>query len=193
MVVEALTFKLGLDFFTYLKKNRITVSKIRVGFYDMANEKTEYTDFSSLAEMEAFYQDAYVPFDICFIGDIVSVELFLGASDLYDFETEYRASDLTGNYSLVSGSQFDIQRNTQRSNLTSRQVGFINRAVEDYRKFYNEIYRIYTTGVYSPCYAEPGWSEGTWYLNQLRLAFTSDNNAAEFPYDDANIINEPPE
>lgn len=193
MVVEALTFKLSLDFFVYLKKYKINVSKIRVGFYDQASEKTEFTDFSSIAEMEAFYQNNYVPFDDCFVGDVVSIELFLGESDLYDFRTEYRAEDLTGNFKLTPGSAYDTQRNAQRKPLTERQVGFIKRAVEDYRKYWGEIYRIYTTGIYSPCYAVPGWSEGTWYINQLRRVFTSRNNTEEFPYDDANIINEPPE
>lgn len=193
MVVEALTFKLSLDFFVYLKKYKIAVSKIRIGFYDNANQKTEFTDFSSIPEMELFYQNNYVPFNDCLVGDLVSIELFLGASDLYEFVTEYRAEDLTGKYKLTSGSAFDKQRNSQREVLVNRQIDFINRAVEDYRKYYGEIYRIYTTGIYSPCYAVPGWSQGTWYLNQLKMAFTSKNDVAEFPYDDVNIINEPPE
>ena len=193
MVVEALTFKLSLDFFVYLKKYKIIVSKIRIGFYDQAAQKTEFTDFNNIKEMELFYQNNYVPFDDCFVGDLVSIELFLGASDLYEFITEYRAEDLTGNFKLTAGSSFDIQRNSQRSVLTDRQVGMINKAVEDYRKFYNEIYRIYTTGIYSPCYAIPGWSEGTWYLNQLRKAFIPKRDTSEFPCDDVNIINEPPE
>ena len=193
MVVEALTFKLSLDFFVYLKKYKIIVSKIRIGFYDQAAQKTEFTDFNNIKEMELFYQNNYVPFDDCFVGDLVSIELFLGASDLYEFITEYRAEDLTGNFKLTAGSSFDIQRNSQRSVLTDRQVGMINKAVEDYRKFYNEIYRIYTTGIYSPCYAIPGWSEGTWYLNKLRKAFIPKRDTSEFPYDDVNIINEPPE
>jgi hypothetical protein len=193
LVVEALTFKLSLDFFVYLKKYKIIVSKIRIGFYDQAAQKTEFTDFNNIKEMELFYQNNYVPFDDCFVGDLVSIELFLGASDLYEFITEYRAEDLTGNFKLTAGSSFDIQRNSQRSVLTDRQVGMINKAVEDYRKFYNEIYRIYTTGIYSPCYAIPGWSEGTWYLNQLRKAFIPKRDTSEFPYDDVNIINEPPE
>ena len=193
MVVEALTFKLSLDFFVYLKKYKIIVSKIRIGFYDQAAQKTEFTDFNNIKEMELFYQNNYVPFDDFFVGDLVSIELFLGASDLYEFITEYRAEDLTGNFKLTAGSSFDIQRNSQRSVLTGRQVGMINKAVEDYRKFYNEIYRIYTTGIYSPCYAIPGWSEGTWYLNQLRKAFIPKRDTSEFPYDDVNIINEPPE
>jgi len=193
LVVEALTFKLSLDFFVYLKKYKIIVSKIRIGFYDQAAQKTEFTDFNNIKEMELFYQNNYVPFDDCFVGDLVSIELFLGASDLYEFITEYRAEDLTGNFKLTAGSSFDIQRNSQRSVLTYRQVGMINKAVEDYRKFYNEIYRIYTTGIYSPCYAIPGWSEGTWYLNQLRKAFIPKRDTSEFPYDDVNIINEPPE
>ena len=157
MVVEALTFKLSLDFFVYLKKYKIIVSKIRIGFYDQAAQKTEFTDFNNIKEMELFYQNNYVPFDDCFVGDLVSIELFLGASDLYEFITEYRAEDLTGNFKLTAGSSFDIQRNSQRSVLTDRQVGMINKAVEDYRKFWNEINRIYTTGIYSICYAQPGW------------------------------------
>ena len=82
MVVEALTFKLSLDFFVYLKKYKIIVSKIRIGFYDQAAQKTEFTDFNNIKEMELFYQNNYVPFDDCFVGDLVSIELFLGASDL---------------------------------------------------------------------------------------------------------------
>ena len=193
MVVEALTFKLSLDFFIYLKKYKIDVTKIRIGFFDLAINKTEYTDFNSISEMEVFYQSNYVPFDPCYVGDLVSIQLFLGASTLYDFTTEYRVSDLTGLLKITTGTSFDIQRNKQRAVLTDRQTAFVNRAVTDYRKFWNEIHRIYTTGIYSPCYAIPGWSEGTWYLNQLREVFTERNDIAEFPYDDANIIPEPPE
>lgn len=193
MVVEALTFKLALDFFVYLKKYKLTVSKVRVGFFDQASEKSEFTDFGSIAEMELFYQTNYVPFDDCFVGDMVSIQLFLGESNLYDFITEFRAEDLSGNYKLTSGSSFDIQRNKQRAVLTSRQVSFINKAVKDYRNFYDEVFRIYKIGIYSPCLAVPGWSQGTWYLNQLKQTFTSKRNTSEFPYDDVNIINEPPE
>ena len=170
MVVEALTFKLSLDFFVYLKKYKIDVTKIRLGFFDIAINKTEYTDFNSISEMEVFYQSNYVPFDPCYVGDLVSIQLFLGASTLYDFTTEYRVSDLTGLLKITPGSSFDIQRNKQRAVLTDRQTAFMNRAVADYRKFWNEIHRIYTTEV-----------------------FTERNNIAEFPYDDANIIPEPPE
>lgn len=193
MVVEALTFKLSLDFFVYLKKYKIAVSKIRIGFFDIANNKSSYTDFNSIDEMELFYQTNYVPFDPCFVGDLTSIEVFVGASDLYGFTIEYRGEDLTKNFKLTTGSSFDIQRNKQRKIFTTRQINFINRAVEDYQKFWAEISRIYTTGIYSICYAEPGWSEGTWYLNQLRLAFTEKDDVAEFPYDDVNIIPEPPE
>ena len=193
MVIEALTFKLSLDFFVYLKKYKIDVSKIRLGFFDKAINKTEYTDFNSISEMEIFYQTNYVPFDPCYVGDLVSIQLFLGASTLYEFTTEYRVSDLTGLLKITPGSSFDIQRNKQRAVLTDRQTAFIKRSVADYRKYWDELYRIYTTGIYSPCYAIPGWSEGTWYLNQLREVFTSRKDTDEFPYDDANIINEPPE
>ena len=118
MVVEALTFKLSLDFFVYLKKYKIVVSKIRIGFFDVAENKSTYTDFSSIDEMELFYQTNYVPFDPCFVGDLVSIQVFIGESNLYEFTTEYRAENITKVFKLTSGSSFDIQRNKQREILT---------------------------------------------------------------------------
>ena len=107
MVIEALTFKLSLDFFVYLKKYKIDVSKIRIGFYDQASQKTEFSDFTSIVEMEEFYQNTYVPFDPCFVGDLVSIQMFLGESDLYGFVTEFKAEALTSNFKLTPGSYFD--------------------------------------------------------------------------------------
>ena len=59
----------------------------------------------------------------------VYIEFFRGTSNLYGFESTYTASDLTANYSLVSGSSFDLQRNSQRKVLTNRQIEFINKSI----------------------------------------------------------------
>jgi hypothetical protein len=89
-------------------------------------------------------------------------------------------------------SSFDNQRNNERSILTGRQINFLNKTIGEYRAFYNEINRIYVTGIYSPCYAEPGWSENTWYLKSLRDAMIPNKNTAEFPYPNARIEKSPP-
>ena len=103
LIIEALTFKLTLDFFLYLKKNRITATDIRLKFLDKVQGKCEFVTYASPDALQEFYDSTYVPLDPCFLGDLVSIEFFRATSDLYDFETNYIASDIVGNYSLVCG------------------------------------------------------------------------------------------
>ena len=179
MIVEAISFKLALDFLKYLKKNRITASGIKITFWDRINN--EFTTYEDVDAMSLYFNDNYRFIDNCVLGSLCSVELFNGVSDLYDFTTEYTASNITNSYKLTTGSQYDRQRNEQRSILVNRQITFINQAVEEYLRFYNEIRRIYVTGIYSPCYAVPGWSEGTLYLSKLKEGLLGNNTQDTFP------------
>jgi hypothetical protein len=191
LIVEALSFKLALDFLLYLKKNRINTSGIRLMFWDRVNN--EFTSFEDVVKMSSYFDEQYKFIDNCVLGSLCSLELFNGTSDLYDFTTEYTASNITGSYKLTTGSQYDRQRNKQRSIYTDRQISFINQAIGEYLKFYNEIRRIYVTGIYSPCYAEPGWSQNTWYLNSLILVLLTDISNKQFPYRGVKIEKDPPE
>jgi hypothetical protein len=178
LIVEALSFKLALDFLQYLKKNKINTSGIKIMFWDRVNN--EFITYRDVDAMSLYFKQQYTFIDDCILGSLCSIELFSGVSDLYDFTTEYLASNITGSYKLVSGSQYDIQRNSQRSIYTDRQISFINKAVEEYLRFYNEIRRIYVAGIYSPCYAQPGWSQGTFYLSRLKEVLLGNNNQS-FP------------
>lgn len=178
MIVEALSFKLALDFLEYLKKNRITTNGIRILFWDRINN--EFTTYENIDAMSSYFNEQYTLVDNCVLGSLCSIEVFGGVSNLYDFTTEYTASNITRSYKLVSGSQYDRQRNSQRDILIDRQINFINQAVSEYLKFYNEIRHIYVTGIYSPCYAEPGWGQGTLYLKKLREGILI-NNQNTFP------------
>lgn len=191
MIVEALSFKLALDFLDYLRKNRITSSGIRLLFWDRINN--EFTSFENIGAMSSHFNEEYTFIDKCVLGSLCSIELFNGTSDLYDFRTEYTASNITGGYKLISGSQYDRQRNGQRGILVDRQINFINQSIEEYLRFYNEIKRIYVTGIYSPCYAEPGWSQNTWYLNSLRSGLLEIKGNKQFPYKGVKFEKDPPE
>lgn len=190
MIIEALSFKLSLDFFKYLRKYRITATNIKIDFFDRV--KHEYVDFANLDEMQLYYDEYYVPINNCVLGDLGGVQFFRANSDTYNFPTLYKAIDVIGNYKLEPGSGFDLQRNQQRQVLKDRQRDVINNAVSEYRRFYNELRNIYITGIYSPCYAEPGWSENTWYLKSLREALTNSTNTSQFPYKNTNIQKKPP-
>lgn len=190
MIIEALSFKLALDFFKYLYKNRIYSTEIKIDFFDRVRH--EYYDYADVAAMEEYWKDNYVPINNCFLGDLGGITFFRAISDTYNFETNYKAIDVLGNYQLVPGSGFDIQRNAQREVFKTRQKNFIDKTVAEYLSFYNELKFIYVTGIYSPCYAEPGWSENTWYLKSLREALAGVSNSSQFPYSDVVIEKDPP-
>ncbi len=190
MILEAITFKLALDFFIFMKKNRITCTSIKVDFFDRV--KHEYIDFADVAAMQKYYDDNYKPIDNCFLGDLVSIQFFLATSELYNFTTEYRAIDVTEKFTLETGSAFDRQRNAGRKVFIDRQIQLIKNAVNDYLKYWRELRYIYITGIYSPCYAEPGWSENTWWLKSFREAFTTSRDTSQFPYSDITIVENPP-
>ena len=190
MILEGITFKLALDFFIFLKKNRITSTSIKVDFFD--RERHQYIDFADVAAMEAYYKKTYIPLGNCFLGDLVSISSFLATSDLYDFITEFKAMDVTNKLTLDTGSAYDRQRNAGRKVLIDRQIQLIKNAVADYVKYYAELKYIYVTGIYSPCYAVPGWSANTWYLQSFKDAFISSKDTSQFPYSNVKIEEFPP-
>jgi hypothetical protein len=190
LILEGITFKLALDFFIFLKKNRITSTSIKVDFFD--RERHQYIDFADVAAMEAYYKKTYIPLGNCFLGDLVSISSFLATSDLYDFITEFKALDVTTKLTLDTGSAYDRQRNAGRKVLIDRQIQLIKNAVADYVKYYAELKYIYVTGIYSPCYAVPGWSANTWYLQSFKDAFISSKDTSQFPYSNVKIEEFPP-
>jgi len=191
-VIEALSFKLSLDFVKYLKKNRIVLNDIRLDFFD--RESHEFIGFDNQEMMEYKYNESYLPLEKCDVGRVVSIQTFTAQSNTYNFDTSYKAIDVNSlSYKLTPLSSFDIQRNSNRKIFKDRQINFINNTVAEYVKFYNEIKYIYDTGIYSPCYAEPGWTENTWWLKSLREAVIQDNtNRSKFPYRNSIINRRPP-
>ena len=190
MILEAITYKLALDFFKFLKKNRINATSIKVDFYDKVRH--HYIDFVDVAAMDTYYTTNYTPIDNCTIGDLVSIQFFTATSDTYNFTTTYNATDVTQDFKLVTGSSYDRQRNAGRQVFIDRQKQLIINAVKQYVDYWAELKYIYVTGIYSPCYAVPGWSENTWYLNSLREAFTTSRDTSQFPYTNTKIEEYPP-
>ncbi len=190
MILEAISFKLATDFFVYLKKNRIVATNIKIDFFDRIRH--EFVDFPTVEDMTTYFTENYTPINNCFLGDLGAIQFFLADSNTFNFDISYKAIDVTGDFKLNQDTPFDVQRNSQRDVFKERQSNLIKQTVSEYLLFFNEIKRIYVTGIYSPCYAEPGWSENTWYLKSLREAFISPNNSSEFPYTNARIQNKPP-
>lgn len=190
MILEAISFKLATDFFVYLKKNRVIAKNIKIDFFDRVRH--EFIDFTTVDEMLSYFTENYTPINNCFLGDLGAIQFFLCDSNTFNFDISYKVIDVTGNLRIIQDTPFDAQRDIQRGNIKQRQLNLINQAVKDYLAFFNEIKRIYVTGIYSPCYAEPGWSENTWLIRSLKDAFISSKSSAEFPYTNTNIQKKPP-
>ena len=177
-VVEAISFKLGLNLLETFRKSKLTATNIRVDFYDKDTATHEYLTFANLAEYKAFFETNYLRVDWCELGDISSIQSMLLRSNVYDFTTTYTLSNIITNYTLNSGRDYDLQRDLMRQTLQNRQIAEIN----DYINLYLESWRIMSFAyprVYSPCYAEPGWSEQTGIIFNLKqyLYLRDDLNA----------------
>jgi len=190
LLIEGLTFKIIQDFFIFLDKNKIVLTGVKVDFFDRTRH--EFINFNNLDEVKLFYSQNYVPINNCVLGDLSGIQQFTAVSNVYGFTTTYKISDLLENAKIIQGGGFDRNRTQERNILKERQFKFIQKSIKDYLRFYNELKFIYSNGIYSPCYAEPGWSENTWFLNELRGLYTNPNNGSQFPYVERNINRKPP-
>ena len=137
MILGEISFKLALDFFLFLKKNRITTTSIKVDFFNRV--KHQYVDFADVAAMQVYYDSNYKPLNNCKLGDLVSISFFMATSDLYGFTTEFRALDVTTNLKLENGTTYDRQRNTSRKTQIDRQIQLIKNAVTAYVTSYSKL------------------------------------------------------
>lgn len=161
----------------------VDTSNIKISFWDRSSY--EFTTYHNINNILTYHSENYKFIDNCVLGSLSSIVFFEGESNLYNFTTTYKAIDVTGSYKLIEGTQFDRQRNSQRRIFVDRQTSFLHQSINEYLKFYNEIKHIYMTGIYSPCYAIPGWSQNTSYLNLLRnglLGNSTSNIENKFPY-----------
>lgn len=103
----------------------------------------------------------YSEIDYCSLGNIWTLEQYEGTSTLYKEHTKIKLLNPVKNLSLVVKSDYNIERLTltNRNIITQRNV--IENAVAQFKSVYDRLKLIHSTGIYSPCYAIPGWSENT--------------------------------
>lgn len=179
-VIEAISFKLGLNLLNTFSKSKLTARNIRVDFYDKDTNTHEYLTFANLAEYNSFFLENYQRVDWCVLGDLSGIQSMYLTSEVYNFTTTYTLSNVLDNYTLQSGRDFDLQRDLLRQTLQNRQIAAINEYINLYLTSWRRLSYAYPR-VYSPCYAEPGWSEQTGLIFNLKqyLYLNSDLNAED--------------
>lgn len=159
MYIENLTFKKSLEFLTLLEKNKLSCTEIVFSFYD--KNKHQFITFENTKAVRSYYTENFRIFEACATGDFGVIEKFRAASNLYNFKTDFRVYDILGKCTVLPGKDFDKNRDAIRDSFKLKQKAKIEDALSDYKEYILKLRKIYIDGIYSPCYAEPGWSQGT--------------------------------
>lgn len=172
-MIEILSFKMVIDFFSTLALYGMYPTSIQVYYYDIETNSYRFYSFSSMEQLIGFYNNRFYPFDLCEgRKGIWMLNMFMVTSNLNNFEMTFHSYDIgTDNWTTRVGSQFDTDRNNVWKIEKERQEGLINKTIEEYKKYYNELYIIYIHGVYSPCYAVPPWTEYNVILHSYKNYF----------------------
>jgi len=170
-VIEVLTLKLAIDLFDHLRTYKMELTMVQIYIWKKQTNQYQYFTFNSYDELWDFYYNRYAPFDLCeSFGDIWAVNKFTVVSDL---DTGYgmgvSAFDVSGQEPYVHpATEYDTDRNNVWNISMERQEQLVQSIVDEYNVYYTELYEIYLYGVYSVCYAEPGWTIHTTRLKSYR-------------------------
>ncbi len=167
MLTEAVSFELAYRFFETLDKIKITTNLIKMIRYN--GSKNFITQYASLAAMQVDLLSNYKYIDSCASSDIWYISYFECQSVLYNFTTKYTGTDIIGQYNLIYGKDSDVNRNTAYQSALNTQKSTINNLIIQYRSNFNSTNAVYLSGLYSPCYAEAGYSEGSGYLADMKI------------------------
>jgi hypothetical protein len=154
----------------------MVVTDIRISKYD--GNTRRYLYFNTTKELQQYFNKNYKFINNCDLGDIGVISDFKVKSNLYNFKTIYNVIDVCEDYTIYKGKDFDNQRKDKRNQNLSIQYTKLVDNINKYKKHCENIKKIYTNGIYSPCYAEAGWSEGTGelkYYKDTLLNFSNTN------------------
>lgn len=176
-MLEILSFKMVIDFFTRLAVYGIEMDSVQVYFRNQQGQSYSFYNFTSLDQIKAFYENRYYPFDEC--GESLGIwqlNMFTVHSALDNYTMSFNVWDIgTGNWKISVFSQYDTDRNGVWEDGKVRQEGLIDNTIAEYWNYYTELYHIYIHGVYSPCYAVPPWTEYTTILQSYAGYFLIPN------------------
>ncbi len=178
-MIETLTLKLAIDLFDHLRTYKMELSSVQIFIWKKKTNQFQYLTFNSYDELWDFYYNRFYPFDLCeTFGDIWAVNKFTVHTQLdLSYTMSLSAYDVSGEHpTVVDTSQYDVDRNNVWLVTKERQKELVQSIVDEYNAYYLELYDIYMHGVYSVCYAEPGWTTHTTRLKSYRDLLFPQNN-----------------
>ncbi len=166
MYLEAISYKLALNFLTDVSVGAASVSSIKLDFYSVSTGKHEKYNYIDLAEAVKEFNDTYSGYQLSDkAGFIVGVESFT-----VDYALGYSLSissrDVIGNYVLTTNSNDKASDYLKR--ITDFQKSAVEQKIIEYRNNYFPFIDPFST-IYAFIYAKPGYFKHTTVLNRERI------------------------
>lgn len=165
MYLEAITYKLALNFLTDISLGDANVNSIKVDFYDVVSGKREKYNYIDLSEMIDEYNSTYNGYQLSDrSGYLVSVESF-SVNYTLGYNLSISARDVLGDYVLT------VSSNDKTSDYLKRITDFQKSAVENKIKEYHLNFAPFIfpyPSIYAFIYARPGYFRNTSELERDR-------------------------
>lgn len=171
MIVESITLKLILDFFLYIEKNGFVATYMKLAAYN--GTKMSYFNFSSYSQLLSYYNTNYRFPETCTLGDNMILVAFNADRNLSGNNTNFIVRDICTNTNINTALDYDINRNATRTLLIENSKGRLTTLINQYCVYRNSVKTITSDGIYSSCFAEPGWSKGTQQLKDYTNNLTT--------------------
>lgn len=166
MILESVTFKYIVELFNFFRINKLDLTYVKMHLLDIT--KTYSLQFENYNSLNSYYSNNYKTYDRCIMGKYCFVTHFSLESELYGYKLTFDASDICTNYALRIGYPYDNKRLSLIEQYANKQKFLIDKNVTLYCTYSTKFKHIYLYEVYSPCYAEPSWNEGTKNIKTYR-------------------------
>lgn len=174
MYLEAISYKLALNFIYDLNSIGVEPSDISMDFYWVnsagygfapgVHTKRRFSSFSSAKSYNSNYS-TYITSDIG--GNSVGVEYIAGSLQIFNFTASIRIQDILNGYSI----NYTVPGDVQRTEEITRAIDFHKQSVESlinsYKSEYNPFVTLFPT-IYAYIYSDPGYFNLTELLNAKR-------------------------
>lgn len=174
MYIEAISYKLALNFIYDLTSIGVVPEDISMDFYWVnsagfgfapgVHTKRRFNSFSSAKSNNSAYNN-YISSDIG--GNSVGVEYVAGSLQIFNFTASIRIIDILNGYSINYSVPVDIQRTEE----INRAIDFHKQSVESLINSYKSEYEPFVTlfpTIYAYIYSEPGYFNLTELLEAKR-------------------------
>ena len=166
MYLEAITYKLALNFLTDASVGEASVTSLKLDFYDVYTGKHEKYNYIDLAEAVKEFNETYTAYQLSDkAGFIVGVESFTVNYSL-GYSLGISTRDVIGNYVVTTSSNDKASDYLKR--ITDFQKSAVEQKVIEYRNNYFPFIDPYST-IYAFIYARPGYFKHTTALDRERI------------------------